>query len=157
MQVYGLINFNILTWLCLQMIQTMPKNVVEFICGWHSSDRRHHSKLPLFTPLPTTVVVKPPYEVTESGWGEFEVIIKIYFNDPNEKPVSPRKTIAGTCVNITDCGRQNHGFRAPSCFSVRMSRFFACLALIFQLWLYWHIISICVLPVWNLKLRLLWR
>ncbi|KAI0228799.1 hypothetical protein LSAT2_020751 [Lamellibrachia satsuma] len=32
------------------------------------------------------VVVKPPYEVTETGWGEFEVIIKIYFNDPNEKP-----------------------------------------------------------------------
>lgn len=35
-----------------------------------------------------SVVVKPPYEVTETGWGEFEVIIKIYFTDPNEKPVS---------------------------------------------------------------------
>lgn len=34
------------------------------------------------------VVVKPPYEVTETGWGEFEIIIKIYFNDPNERPVS---------------------------------------------------------------------
>ncbi|KAK2191232.1 hypothetical protein NP493_55g05010 [Ridgeia piscesae] len=34
------------------------------------------------------VVVKPPYEVTETGWGEFEVIIKIFFNDPNEKPVT---------------------------------------------------------------------
>jgi len=38
--------------------------------------------------LSFTVVVKPPYEVTETGWGEFEVIIKIFFNDPNEKPVS---------------------------------------------------------------------
>lgn len=35
-----------------------------------------------------SVVVKPPYEVTETGWGEFEIIIKIYFNDPNERPVS---------------------------------------------------------------------
>ena len=34
------------------------------------------------------VVTKPPYEVTETGWGEFEVIIKIYFNDPQERPVS---------------------------------------------------------------------
>lgn len=34
------------------------------------------------------VVSKPPFEVTETGWGEFEVIIKIYFSDPNERPVS---------------------------------------------------------------------
>ena len=34
------------------------------------------------------MIVKPPYEVTETGWGEFEVVIKIYFNDPNERPVS---------------------------------------------------------------------
>jgi len=34
------------------------------------------------------VVVKPPFEVTETGWGEFEVIIKIYFVDPNERPVT---------------------------------------------------------------------
>lgn len=34
------------------------------------------------------VVTKPPYEVTETGWGEFEIIIKIYFHDPNERPVS---------------------------------------------------------------------
>jgi len=35
-----------------------------------------------------SVVLKPPYEVTETGWGEFEVIIKIYFNDPTERPVN---------------------------------------------------------------------
>ncbi|VDI61666.1 YEATS domain-containing protein 4 [Mytilus galloprovincialis] len=34
------------------------------------------------------VITKPPYEVTETGWGEFEVVIKIYFNDPNERPVT---------------------------------------------------------------------
>ncbi|RXG70631.1 YEATS domain-containing protein 4, partial [Armadillidium vulgare] len=34
------------------------------------------------------VITKPPYEVTETGWGEFEIIIKIYFHDPNERPVT---------------------------------------------------------------------
>lgn len=41
----------------------------------------------LFVCFSFVVVLKPPYEVTETGWGEFEVIIKIYFIDPNEKPV----------------------------------------------------------------------
>ena len=26
--------------------------------------------------------------MTETGWGEFEIVIKIYFNDPNERPVN---------------------------------------------------------------------
>ena len=33
------------------------------------------------------VVSKPPYEVTETGWGEFEIQIKIYLADPVERPV----------------------------------------------------------------------
>jgi len=33
------------------------------------------------------VVTQPPFEVEESGWGEFEIQITIYFADPNEKPV----------------------------------------------------------------------
>jgi len=45
-----------------------------------------HWKLQLL--LCISVVLQPPYEVTETGWGEFEVIIKIYFNDPTERPVS---------------------------------------------------------------------
>ncbi|KAK3803668.1 hypothetical protein RRG08_023382 [Elysia crispata] len=39
-------------------------------------------------PSPNRIVTKPPYEVTETGWGEFEIIIKIYFNDPQERPVT---------------------------------------------------------------------
>uniref|UniRef100_A0A6I8P5Q5 YEATS domain containing 4 n=1 Tax=Ornithorhynchus anatinus TaxID=9258 RepID=A0A6I8P5Q5_ORNAN len=35
---------------------------------------------------PLRVVTKPPYEITETGWGEFEIIIKIFFIDPNERP-----------------------------------------------------------------------
>lgn len=34
------------------------------------------------------IIVKPPYEISETGWGEFEIVIKIHFIDPNEKPVS---------------------------------------------------------------------
>lgn len=30
----------------------------------------------------------PTYEVEETGWGEFELIIRIYFVDPNERPVT---------------------------------------------------------------------
>mmetsp|Transcript_42964 Transcript_42964/g.168085 ORF Transcript_42964/g.168085 Transcript_42964/m.168085 type:complete len:220 (-) Transcript_42964:2881-3540(-) len=33
------------------------------------------------------VLSSPPFEVTESGWGEFEVNIKIHFKDNIEKPV----------------------------------------------------------------------
>lgn len=33
-------------------------------------------------------MAKPPFEVTETGWGEFEVAIRIYFVDPNERPVT---------------------------------------------------------------------
>lgn len=34
------------------------------------------------------IVVKPPYEISETGWGEFEIVIKIHFIDPNERPVT---------------------------------------------------------------------
>ena len=34
------------------------------------------------------MVFKPPYEVSETGWGEFEVQIKIHFTDPQERPVT---------------------------------------------------------------------
>ena len=37
---------------------------------------------------PIRVVTKPPYEVTETGWGEFEVVIKVFFHDTGERPVT---------------------------------------------------------------------
>lgn len=33
-------------------------------------------------------VSQPPFQVTESGWGEFESSIKIYFHDPEEEPIT---------------------------------------------------------------------
>ena len=39
-------------------------------------------------PTPIRVVTKPPYEVHETGWGEFEIAIKIFFQDTAEKPIT---------------------------------------------------------------------
>ncbi|OII75975.1 YEATS family protein [Cryptosporidium andersoni] len=36
---------------------------------------------------PNRTVEKSPFEVTEYGWGEFDIVAKIYFVDPIEKPV----------------------------------------------------------------------
>ncbi|XP_022219275.1 YEATS domain-containing protein 4 [Drosophila obscura] len=50
--------------------------------------KKVHFKLHESYANPNRIVVKPPYEVTETGWGEFEVVIKIYFNDQTERPVT---------------------------------------------------------------------
>lgn len=37
---------------------------------------------------PTRTVESPPYEVTETGWGEFDITITVHFQpDANEKPL----------------------------------------------------------------------
>ncbi|CAK5055883.1 unnamed protein product [Meloidogyne enterolobii] len=33
------------------------------------------------------IVEKAPFELSETGWGEFDIQIKLYFTDVNEKPV----------------------------------------------------------------------
>eukprot|EP00794_Sanderia_malayensis_P014971 gene14971-16514_t len=50
--------------------------------------KKVHFKLHESYPNAQRVVTKPPYEVSETGWGEFEIIIKIYFVDPAERPVT---------------------------------------------------------------------
>nr|CAB3267822.1 YEATS domain-containing protein 4-like [Phallusia mammillata] len=37
---------------------------------------------------PLRVVTKPPYEVTETGWGQFDVVIKVFFHDTGERPLT---------------------------------------------------------------------
>ncbi|KAK4704866.1 YEATS domain-containing protein 4, partial [Phenoliferia sp. Uapishka_3] len=40
-------------------------------------------------PQPLRTIEKPPFEVTETGWGEFDIIIKIFFvAEATEKPIS---------------------------------------------------------------------
>ncbi|KAJ3071615.1 NuA4 histone H4 acetyltransferase complex and the SWR1 complex subunit [Podochytrium sp. JEL0797] len=46
------------------------------------SFKLHESFVP-----PTRIVEAPPFEVTESGWGEFEILIRISFMDSQEKPL----------------------------------------------------------------------
>lgn len=41
-----------------------------------------------YGPQAERVKTTPPFEVQETGWGEFELIIRIYFVDPNERPVT---------------------------------------------------------------------
>ncbi|CAH3037952.1 unnamed protein product [Porites lobata] len=50
--------------------------------------KKVHFKLHESYANPLRVVTKPPYEVNESGWGEFEIQIKIFFMDPAERPVT---------------------------------------------------------------------
>jgi len=50
--------------------------------------KKVHFKLHESYANPNRVVSKPPYEVSETGWGEFEVQVKIHFNDANERPVT---------------------------------------------------------------------
>ncbi|XP_022820258.1 YEATS domain-containing protein 4 [Spodoptera litura] len=50
--------------------------------------KKVHFKLHESYANPNRVVTKQPYELTETGWGEFEIVIKIYFHDPNERPVA---------------------------------------------------------------------
>ncbi|KAG8226809.1 hypothetical protein J437_LFUL002855 [Ladona fulva] len=50
--------------------------------------KKVHFKLHDSYANPNRVVSKPPYEVTETGWGEFEIVIKIYFLDQNERPMT---------------------------------------------------------------------
>ncbi|XP_017769589.1 PREDICTED: YEATS domain-containing protein 4 [Nicrophorus vespilloides] len=52
------------------------------------------------------IVVKPPYEISETGWGEFEIVIKIHFIDPNERPVTMYHVLklfhaAGSTMDVT--------------------------------------------------------
>ncbi|KAL3320357.1 YEATS domain-containing protein 4 [Cichlidogyrus casuarinus] len=37
-------------------------------------------------PNPVRVVSEPPFELCETGWGEFDIGIKLIFSDQNEKP-----------------------------------------------------------------------
>ena len=50
---------------------------------------------------------KKPYEVTETGWGEFEIQIKIFFQDPAEKPVTLFHHLRLYATNETIMGPQN--------------------------------------------------
>ncbi|KAL1449692.1 hypothetical protein WDU94_002176 [Cyamophila willieti] len=53
-----------------------------------STLKRSHSSYHESYPVNVRLLTKPPFEISETGWGEFELVIKIYFHDPNERPVT---------------------------------------------------------------------
>jgi YEATS family len=60
--------------------------------GAQNEDLSVYVKRVIFTLHPSfeqsvRILETPPYEVTESGWGEFEVSIKLVFRDTGEKPI----------------------------------------------------------------------
>ncbi|XP_019535636.1 YEATS domain-containing protein 4 [Aedes albopictus] len=64
-----------------------------YVKPYHNEDmstyvKKIHFKLHESYANPNRVVTKPPFEVTETGWGEFEIVIKIHFHDPTERPVT---------------------------------------------------------------------
>lgn len=36
---------------------------------------------------PERVITEPPFQIEEEGWGEFEIKIGVYFQDPSENPI----------------------------------------------------------------------
>lgn len=59
---------------------------------------------------PERIIEEPPYIVSETGWGEFEINTKIFFRDPQEKPIQfffqlhlyPKEVNPGQDMNATD-------------------------------------------------------
>ncbi|KAH9400252.1 YEATS domain-containing protein 4 [Tyrophagus putrescentiae] len=50
--------------------------------------RKVHFKLHDSYAEPNRIITDPPYRVSESGWGEFEVMIKVYYTDGSERPLA---------------------------------------------------------------------
>lgn len=45
------------------------------------------SKVNLKINITCAAVEKYPFEINQTGWGEFDIGVKIFFHDPAEKPV----------------------------------------------------------------------
>lgn len=64
-----------------------------YVRPYHNEDisiwvKKVHFKLHNSYDNPNRVKETPPFEICETGWGEFELVIKIYFQDTDERPVS---------------------------------------------------------------------
>ena len=75
---------------------------------------------------PTRVVDTAPFHVSELGWGEFEVAIKIFFHEGPEQPIELRHTLA--LFPKTGEPSTKKPVSPPRCHAVReiqaMARFF---------------------------------
>ncbi|RKP02660.1 hypothetical protein CXG81DRAFT_1412, partial [Caulochytrium protostelioides] len=69
-----------------------------YVMGHHGADISHFVKKVTFKlhqdfPDPLRIVTQPPFEVNETGWGEFDIVIRIYFHDTSEKPIALTHTL----------------------------------------------------------------
>eukprot|EP01101_Sappina_pedata_P000363 TRINITY_DN10388_c0_g1_i1.p1 TRINITY_DN10388_c0_g1~~TRINITY_DN10388_c0_g1_i1.p1 ORF type:complete len:221 (+),score=53.07 TRINITY_DN10388_c0_g1_i1:60-665(+) len=63
-----------------------------YLRGPANEDLSHFIKKVVFTlhssfEKPKRAVEAPPYEITETGWGEFQIAMRIYFVDSTEKSI----------------------------------------------------------------------
>ncbi|KXS10120.1 yeats-domain-containing protein [Gonapodya prolifera JEL478] len=66
---------------------------IVFVRGADGENISHYVKKVVFKlhesfEVPTRAIESDPFEVRESGWGEFEIAIKIHFADPAERSVT---------------------------------------------------------------------
>jgi YEATS domain-containing protein 4 len=64
-----------------------------YVRGFHDEDVSTWIKRVVFRlhesfPTPSRAIEQSPFEVTETGWGEFQLNIRIVFQDPNQKPLN---------------------------------------------------------------------
>jgi YEATS domain-containing protein 4 len=83
---------NIAWWLGPKADEQHTHRWTAYVRGPNNQDLSYFIKKVVFSlhpsfPNPVRVVEKPPFEITETGWGEFELAIRIYFVDPLEHPV----------------------------------------------------------------------
>ena len=86
--VYGSLAF----WLGRKADEFHTHKWTLFVRGPHGEDLGYFVEKVVFKlhpsfAQPVREVTKPPFEVSEKGWGEFECHIRIHFKDPTEKPV----------------------------------------------------------------------
>jgi YEATS domain-containing protein 4 len=59
--------------------------------------------------ITSVAIDKFPFETHQSGWGEFEIGIRIFFKDPNEKPIDALHFLK----LHTDSSNQNNSTKKP--------------------------------------------
>ena len=86
--VYGSVAF----WLGRKADEFHTHKWTLFVRGPHGEDISYFVEKVVFKlhpsfAQPVREISKPPFEVTEKGWGEFEASMRIHFKDASERPV----------------------------------------------------------------------
>ena len=69
---------------------------------------------------PQRTFEKPPYEFNEVGWGEFEIVVKIFFWDPNERTVELRHWLRLYPAVPRTAEQPSNSENVPQCVATEM-------------------------------------